>query len=49
MVTSSKRKSEHRKNLIGESNKQSYSYCDYTKILSKEQMVDKGQTRLKQL
>lgn len=47
MVTSRKRKSEHRKNLVGETNKQNFGAIDYTKLLSPEQRVDKGQMRLK--
>lgn len=50
MTLGRKRKKEYRLNLIGETNKPSHSgFCDYTKILSSEQKVPKGQTRLKSL
>ena len=50
MVISRTRKAEHRRNLIGESNKEKrWGSCDYTKLLNPNQQIAKGQTRLKKL
>ena len=51
MTLSRTRKKTHKLNLIGETNKKMYynQGCDYTKILSPNQKVPKGQARLKPL